>query len=87
MSSKINQEVYNKNFDTLKSQQLNIEDASRKSSIDFHIRPLVNAINESDNYFTTSSCSGRFLAFSQVRLVFFSKIFPHNKIFKRMKNL
>lgn len=66
MSSKISDEVYVKNFNTLKSQQSFNEDASRKSSIDIHIRPLVNAINNSENYFTTSSCSGRFLAFAQV---------------------
>ena len=54
------------NFDYLKSQQDFIKDASRKSSIDVHIRPLVEAINESDNYFTTSSCSGRFVVFSLV---------------------
>ncbi|CAF0982089.1 unnamed protein product [Brachionus calyciflorus] len=62
---KINLDNYAKNFDVLKSQQLIIEDASRKSSIDFRIQPLCNAINNSENYFTTSSCSGRFIAFSQ----------------------
>lgn len=66
----MNDEVYSKNFNTLKSQQCFIEDASRKSSIDVHIRPLVDAINNSENYFTTSSCSGRFLAFAQVNKSF-----------------
>lgn len=63
-------QVYQKNFATLKSQQAFVEDASRKSSIDARIRDLVEAINESANYFTTSSCSGRLLAFSQVLLTF-----------------
>lgn len=59
-------DIFLKNFPILKSQQPFLADASRKSSIDIHIRPLVEAINQSENYFTTSSCSGRFLAFSQV---------------------
>jgi plasmid rolling circle replication initiator protein Rep len=60
-------EVYLKNFDKLKSQQSVSKDASRKASIDEHISDLVDLINNSENYFTTSSCSGRFLAFAQVR--------------------
>ena len=61
-------EIFEKNFDKIRSQQAYIEeeDASRKSSIDSRIVELVNAINKSDNYFTTSSCSGRFLAYAQV---------------------
>ena len=62
---------YLENFDKHKSQQQFIEDASRKSSIDSHILKLVEAINQNKNYFTTSSCSGRFLAFSQVNLKYF----------------
>lgn len=58
--------IYQKNFSSLKSQQEFHQDASRKSSIDARIQALVEAINKSDYYFTTSSCSGRFLAFSQV---------------------
>ena len=57
-----------KNFHILKAQNESTNDASRKASIDFHIRDLIDAINSSENYFTTSSCSGRFLAFSQVKL-------------------
>ncbi len=64
-------ETFQKNFDTLKSQCEVLDDASRKSSIDFHIRDLIEAINSSENYFTTSSCSGRFIAFSQVKLINF----------------
>jgi tRNA wybutosine-synthesizing protein 3 len=58
---------YAKHFDQVRSQQAYVEDAdaSRKSSIDAHCRQLVDAINASPNYFTTSSCSGRFLAFAQ----------------------
>ena len=61
-------EIFEKNFDKIRSQQAYVEeeDASRKSSIDSRIVELVNAINKSDNYFTTSSCSGRFLAYAQV---------------------
>lgn len=66
MNSKTLEQVAIKNFNNVKQQQEFIEDASRKSSIDARIKPLVDSINKSDNYFTTSSCSGRFLAFSQV---------------------
>lgn len=66
MNLKINLDHFSKIFDGLKSQQLKNEDASRKSSFDAHIELLCDKINNSQNYFTTSSCSGRFLAFSQV---------------------
>ncbi len=58
---------YSKHFDQIRIQQEYIpdEDASRKSSIDLHCLELVNSVNASPNYFTTSSCSGRFLAFAQ----------------------
>jgi tRNA(Phe) wybutosine-synthesizing methylase Tyw3 len=66
-SSKLNTKViYDKNFEKIRSQQEIMTDASRKSSIDHHIKDLIESINSSENYFTTSSCSGRFLAFSQV---------------------
>ena len=58
-------EIFAKHFDTLRDQQDISKDASRKSSIDARIRDLVDSINESNDYFTTSSCSGRYLAFSQ----------------------
>ena len=35
------------------------KDLSRKGSVDEPIRELVDFINSSDSYFTTSSCSGR----------------------------
>lgn len=62
-------DIYEKNFDKLRSQQEFVEDASRKSSIDAHCRDLCTELNASENYFTTSSCSGRFLAFAQVFIV------------------
>ncbi len=73
-------EIFEKNFDKIRSQQAYVEeeDASRKSSIDSRIVELVNAINKSDNYFTTSSCSGRFIAYAQV--YFYSMI--ENSIFQ-----
>jgi tRNA(Phe) wybutosine-synthesizing methylase Tyw3 len=58
-------DVYRRNFKILRSQQDFIQDASRKSSIDAPIRQLIEDINTSDAYFTTSSCSGRFIAFCQ----------------------
>lgn len=69
MVSNDSEDVYGRNFDKLRSQQEFIQDASRKSSIDFHCRELVDALNHSDNYFTTSSCSGRYLAFAQVKFI------------------
>ncbi len=70
-------DVYIKNFNILKSQQNISEDLSRKSSIDAHCRKVVDAINNSESYFTTSSCSGRLLAFAQVNvyLVLFKLVF------------
>ena len=61
-------EIFEKNFNKIRLQQAYVEDedASRKSSIDSRIIPLVKAINESEDYFTTSSCSGRFIAYAQV---------------------
>ena len=43
-------------------------DLSKKGSIDEQIMDLVQYINAKDNYFTTSSCSGRISVFSEVRL-------------------
>lgn len=37
------------------------KDKSRKGSIDERIKPLVELINSSKNYYTTSSCSGRII--------------------------
>ena len=41
------------------------KDKSRKGSIDLKIKKLVDKINSSDNYFTTSSCAGRILILAQ----------------------
>lgn len=46
-------------FQTSKKACLRREDLSRKGSIDEFIRPLVEGLNESDYYYTTSTCSGR----------------------------
>ena len=67
-------ETYEKNFEKLRSQQEFIEDASRKSSIDAHCRDMCNELNDTENYFTTSSCSGRFLAFAQVFIATFQML-------------
>ena len=42
------------------------EDASRKGSIDAPISELVEYINKQEDYYTTSSCSGRIILFSEV---------------------
>ncbi len=38
-------------------------DASPKGSVDEHIRELVNEVNSTDGFVTTSSCSGRIAVF------------------------
>ena len=47
------------NFDEIKRNALKKSDLSRKGSVDEPIVELVIFINQLDNYFTTSSCSGR----------------------------
>lgn len=49
------------NFEHEKKQCLEKCDYSKKQSIDKEIKPLVDLINSFDNYYTTSSCSGRIL--------------------------
>lgn len=46
-------------FQKQKQECLNKEDLSLKGSIDEPIRPLVDIINSSEFYYTTSTCSGR----------------------------
>lgn len=41
-------------------------DLSKKGSIDDQIMDLIQYINTKENYFTTSSCSGRISVFSEV---------------------
>ena len=49
----------NMQFNKLKSDFLNKKDKSKKGHVDKDIINLVNKINNSKNYYTTSSCSGR----------------------------
>ncbi|XP_072015704.1 tRNA wybutosine-synthesizing protein 3 homolog [Amphiura filiformis] len=48
-----------------KNQRLLAEDLSRKGSIDDEISDLVFFINDQEQFFTTSSCSGRIAIFSE----------------------
>lgn len=43
-------------------------DISKKGSVDAPIVHLVQYINDQENYYTTSSCSGRILVFSEACL-------------------
>ena len=53
--------LYDKNFKLHKLKQINeFKDLSRKSSVDEYIKDLIDYINQTENYFTTSSCSGLF---------------------------
>src|SRR3989338_5583747 len=47
------------NFQTRKNNVLRKQDKSKKGAIDGHIKDLINTINDSEDYYTTSSCSGR----------------------------
>ncbi|KAK3089842.1 hypothetical protein FSP39_007023 [Pinctada imbricata] len=51
------------NFDKQKSLSLSKLDLSRKGLFDEHILDLILYINKLENYFTTSSCSGRIILF------------------------
>ena len=51
------------NFDKQKSLSLSKLDISRKGLFDDHILDLILYINKLENYFTTSSCSGRIILF------------------------
>lgn len=50
-------------FNQQKKSFLNKKDKSKKGSIDKAIQPLINKINQKENYFTTSSCSGRIVVY------------------------
>jgi len=52
------------NFDKEKNEFLAKKDKSRKGSIDIKIKKLVNKINSFNDFYTTSSCSGRVLLYS-----------------------
>jgi len=60
-------------FQQQKSTSLSKVDRSRKGSIDEPIVDLVHLINQHDQYFTTSSCSGRICVFEEVS----GDHFPH----------
>ncbi|KAJ8012308.1 hypothetical protein DPEC_G00067310 [Dallia pectoralis] len=49
-----------------KKQCLNKIDLSKKGTVDEHISHIVSVLNNSDNYFTTSSCSGRIILIDNV---------------------
>ena len=53
------------NFSEQKKQVLSREDRSRKGSIDKRIVKLCNIINSSNDYYTTSSCSGRIMLYAR----------------------
>ena len=53
-------------FEKQKLAGLSQVDLSKKGSIDDQIIDLVKYINAKENYFTTSSCSGRIVVFSEV---------------------
>jgi tRNA wybutosine-synthesizing protein 3 len=46
-------------FQTQKSTFLKKIDKSKKKTVDKEIIPLISSINKNQNYYTTSSCSGR----------------------------
>jgi len=46
-------------FEKEKKDLLKNKDKSKKGSIDKEIKPLIDFINSLDDYYTTSSCSGR----------------------------
>ena len=52
-------------FGKEKKEFLNKKDKSRKKKIDIKIKKLVDRINSLDDFYTTSSCSGRILLIAQ----------------------
>jgi tRNA wybutosine-synthesizing protein 3 len=52
------------NFDKEKKESIGKKDKSRKGSVDDKIKKLVNKINSLEDFYTTSSCSGRILLFT-----------------------
>ncbi len=49
-------------------EKLYIPDKSKKSSVDKYIVNLIDKINKLDDYFTTSSCSGRIMIIKPAKL-------------------
>jgi hypothetical protein len=57
-----------------------VEDKSRKGSVDAKILPLVTLINSTNDLFTTSTCSGRIILFKNVSSFLLNYTFQHHKI-------
>ena len=53
-------------FSSHKARALEKVDLSRKGSVDEAIMPMVKLLNSTDEYYTTSSCSGRISIFCEV---------------------
>lgn len=53
-------------FQAEKARVLGRADLSRKGSVDEPIRELIGFINQQESYYTSSSCSGRVVLFSEV---------------------
>ena len=53
------------NFDNMKKNALTKMDKSKKGDIDKRIKKVLDRINKTKNYFTTSSCSGRIVLFKK----------------------
>ncbi|XP_043989368.1 tRNA wybutosine-synthesizing protein 3 homolog isoform X2 [Gambusia affinis] len=51
----------NKTFSRIKTQSLNRLDLSKKGSVDEDIEHVVSLLNSCEQFFTTSSCSGRII--------------------------
>ena len=51
----------NMQFDNEKKLCLSKRDKSKKRTIDKGIKPLIDLLNSMEDYYTTSSCSGRIL--------------------------
>lgn len=80
----------------LKDLESGVKDKSKKGFIDEEIKSLVDKINKQENYYTTSSCSGRILLYSISKdrkknetqwLLVSHKIVEENEIKKTLTNL
>jgi tRNA wybutosine-synthesizing protein 3 len=69
-------------FELDKKNCLSKIDKSKKGNIDKKISKLIELINKNDNYFTTSSCSGRIMIYTKSKLKNKTKWFfvSHEKI-------
>lgn len=59
--------VMEKTFRQWKKQSLNKLDHSKKGTVDEDIQHVVSLLNSREEYFTTSSCSGRIVLIDGVR--------------------